>query len=332
VITCAAWAGKTFGVFGLARTGKSVVAALTASGANVAAWDDGEGARAAFGGSLTDLHTADLSGLAALVVSPGVPHDAPVFRRAVAARIPVIGDIELFAQARSQLPPHKVVGVTGTNGKSTTAALIHHILVTAGIPARLGGNIGAPILGEEPLAAGGVYVLELSSFQLELTSSLISEVAVLLNITPDHLDRHGTMTAYAAAKARLLEMQIPADTAIIGQDDEPSRDIGDVAVARVVPISAVAIPEEGVGTVGGRLYLAGEDVGAQADWPTLAGPHNAQNVAAAVAATRVLGVDRATVLAALATYPAPPSPPSRISTGSPGACPKPMTSTRACRS
>jgi len=190
VITCAAWAGKTFGVFGLARTGKSVVAALTASGANVAAWDDGEGARAAFGGSLTDLHTADLSGLAALVVSPGVPHDAPVFRRAVAARIPVIGDIELFAQARSQLPPHKVVGVTGTNGKSTTAALIHHILVTAGIPARLGGNIGAPILGEEPLAAGGVYVLELSSFQLELTSSLISEVAVLLNITPDHLDRY----------------------------------------------------------------------------------------------------------------------------------------------
>ena len=312
MITCAAWAGKTFGVFGLARTGKSVVAALTASGANVAAWDDGEGARAAFGGSLTDLHTADLSGLAALVVSPGVPHDAPVFRRAVAARIPVIGDIELFAQARSQLPPHKVVGVTGTNGKSTTAALIHHILVTAGIPARLGGNIGAPILGEEPLAAGGVYVLELSSFQLELTSSLISEVAVLLNITPDHLDRHGTMTAYAAAKARLLEMQIPADTAIIGQDDEPSRDIGDVAVARVVPISAVAIPEEGVGTVGGRLYLAGEDVGAQADWPTLAGPHNAQNVAAAVAATRVLGVDRATVLAALATYPGLPHRMERV--------------------
>ncbi len=312
VITCAAWAGKTFGVFGLARTGRSVVAALAASGAQVAAWDDSEAARHAFAGPVTDLHAADLSGLAAMVVSPGVPHDAPLFRRAVAAGIPVIGDIELFAQARHGLPPHKVVGVTGTNGKSTTAALIHHILVTAGVPARLGGNIGAPILSEEPLPAGGVYVLELSSFQLELTYSLVSEVAVLLNITPDHLDRHGTMAAYAAAKARLFEMQIPADTAIIGQDDTFSRDIGDVAVARVVPISAAAVPDEGVGVVGGRLYLAGEDVGAQADWPALAGPHNAQNAAAAVAAARVLGVDRAVVLAALATYPGLPHRMERV--------------------
>jgi UDP-N-acetylmuramoylalanine--D-glutamate ligase len=312
VITSALWHGKTFGVFGLARTGKSVVAALTASGATCLAWDDSEAARTSFGGDVTDLHTADLSGLAAMVVSPGVPHDAPLFVRAVAAGIPVVGDIELFAQARSGLPPHKVVGVTGTNGKSTTAALIHHILVSAGIPARLGGNIGAPILGEEPLAAGGVYVLELSSFQLDLTFSLVCDVAVLLNITPDHLDRHGTMVAYAAAKARLFEMQIPADTAIIGQDDRASREIGDLAVARVVPISAVTVPDEGVGVVGGRLFLAGVDAGAQADWLALAGPHNAQNAAAAIAATRVLGVERDVVLAALAIYPGLPHRMERV--------------------
>jgi len=312
VITCAAWAGKTYGVYGLARTGRSVAAALTASGATVAAWDDGEAARAAFGAELTDLHTADLSRLAAMVVSPGVPHDAPVFRRAVAAGIPVIGDIELFAQARPGLPPHRVVGVTGTNGKSTTAALIHHILVTADIPARLGGNIGAPILGEEPLPEGGVYVLELSSFQLELTFSLVSEVAVLLNITPDHLDRHKTMEAYAAAKARLLDMQMPADTAVVGQDDTFCRDIGSDAVARVVPVSSGRVLDEGVSVVGGVLVVDGAAAGTPADWPALAGPHNAQNGAAAVAATLALGVDRSAILAALRTYPGLPHRMERV--------------------
>ena len=312
MITCAAWAGKSFGVYGLARTGKSVVAALTASGASVAAWDDGEGARAAFGGELTDLHTADLSGLAAMVVSPGVPHDAPVFARAVEAGIPVIGDIELFAQARPGLPPHRVVGVTGTNGKSTTAALIHHILVSAGVPARLGGNIGVPILSEEPLPAGGVYVLELSSFQLELTFSLVSEVAVLTNITPDHLDRHGTIAAYAAAKARLFAMQVPADFAVIALDDEHTRDIADVAVARVVPVSASDWLDEGVSVTGGDLAISGETVAVQADWPALAGPHNAQNAACAVAAALALRIDRGVIAAALATYPGLPHRMERV--------------------
>ncbi|UAJ11560.1 UDP-N-acetylmuramoyl-L-alanine--D-glutamate ligase [Glacieibacterium megasporae] len=312
MITSTLWAGKTFGVFGLARTGKSVIAALAASGATALAWDDGEAARATFAGELTDLHSADLSKLDAMIVSPGVPHDAPLFRRAVAARIPVIGDIELFAQARAGLPAHKVVAVTGTNGKSTTAALIHHMLVTAGIPARLGGNIGAPILSEEPLAEGGVYVLELSSFQLDLTYSLVSEVAVLLNITPDHLDRHKTMAAYAAAKARLFAMQIPADFAIIGQDDRLSRDIGDDAVARVIPISAATRLGEGVSVTGGRLVFGGVDEGAQADWPALAGPHNAQNAAAAVAAALVLGIDRPTIARGLASYPGLPHRMERI--------------------
>lgn len=294
MITSTAWARKRYGVYGLARTGKSVVAALTASGATALAWDDGEAARAAFGGELTDLHTADLSRLDAMVVSPGVPHDAPVFRRAVAAGIPVIGDIELFAQARAELPPHRVVGVTGTNGKSTTAALIHHILVEAGVPAQLGGNIGAPILSEEPLPDGGVYVLELSSFQLDLTFTLDCEVAVLLNITPDHLDRHGTMATYAAAKARLFAMQRPASAAVIAVEDDFTRTIADSLVPRDV------------------TRVAADRVGHQAEWPALQGPHNAQNAACAIAACRALGFDDAEIADGLRSYPGLPHRMERV--------------------
>jgi UDP-N-acetylmuramoylalanine--D-glutamate ligase len=278
---------------------RSAVAALTASGANVAAWDDGEKARAALGGDLTDLHTADLSRLDAMIVSPGVPHEAPVFQHAVAAGIPVIGDIELFAQARGQLPRHKVVGITGTNGKSTTAALIHHVLVAAGIPARLGGNIGAPILSEEPLPAGGVYVLELSSFQIDLTFTLDCDVAVLLNITPDHLDRHKTMAAYAAAKARLFAMQRPGSAAVIAVDDGYTRSLAD---------------EIGLepGREGHLIAVTGSRVGDQSGWPALQGPHNAQNAAAAIATLRAIGLDDDAIGAGFASYPGLPHRMERV--------------------
>ena len=299
MITSNLWAGRTFGVYGLARTGASVVAALTASGASVATWDDGEGARAAFAGELTDLHAADLSTLDAMVVSPGVPHEAAVFVRAVVAGIPVIGDIELFAQARAGLPRHKVVGITGTNGKSTTAALIHHVLVSAGVPARLGGNIGAPILSEEPLPAGGVYVLELSSFQIDLTSTLDCDVAVLLNITPDHLDRHKTMAAYAAAKARLFAMQRPGSAAVIAVDDDYTRAIAD---------------EIGLepGREGHLIAVTGSRVGDQSGWPALQGPHNGQNAAAAIATLRAIGLDDDAIGAGFASYPGLPHRMERV--------------------
>ena len=139
---------------------------------------------------------------------PGLPLNRhPIAQRAREAGVEIIGDIELFARARPELPPHKVVGITGTNGKSTTTALIHHILKTAGVPTTMGGNIGLPILAQDPLPEGGVYVLELSSYQIDLTQSLDCDVAVLLNITPDHLDRYESFEAYAASKARLFEMQ-----------------------------------------------------------------------------------------------------------------------------
>jgi UDP-N-acetylmuramoylalanine--D-glutamate ligase len=199
----------------------------------------------------------------------------------------VIGDIELFAQARATLPPHRVVGVTGTNGKSTTTALIHHIAKAAGMPSTMAGNIGYPIMGQAPLDAGGLYVLELSSYQIDLTRSLDCDVAVLLNVTPDHLDRYRGVEAYAAAKARLFEMQSADHAAVIAVEDEHSRAIADQVTHR-------------------RFLVSSADVRDQSRWPALQGPHNAQNAAAAVAAARALGVDDATIAGALETYRALP--------------------------
>jgi UDP-N-acetylmuramoylalanine--D-glutamate ligase len=193
--------------------------------------------------------------------------------------VPIIGDIELFAQARSGLPAHKVVGITGTNGKSTTTALVHHILKTAGLPTRMGGNIGLPILAQEPLPAGGICVLELSSFQIDLTQSLDCNVAVLLNITPDHLDRYDGFEAYAASKARLFAMQSPAHEAVIG--------IGDLPSARIA--RSLSARGEHLAKIAPGVCLD------QRRWPALQGPHNAQNALAAVAVAKALGIDEAAI-------------------------------------
>ena len=216
-------------MYGLARSGLATVEALLASGAKVTAWDDetaprrrpgpqGEREAAApqralapglrRGTEVANLDEIDLAQFDSLVVTPGLPLNRhPIAQRARDAGVEIIGDIELFARARPELPPHKVVGITGTNGKSTTTALVHHILETAGVPTTMGGNIGLPILAQDPLPEGGVYVLELSSYQIDLTQSLDCDVAVLLNITPDHLDRYESFEAYAASKARLFAMQ-----------------------------------------------------------------------------------------------------------------------------
>lgn len=290
MIASPAFAGKSYAVLGLARSGRAAVASLLASGARVAAWDKSEEARerigAADGLTFADPLEIELGGFDGIVVSPGVPLNRhPIADRARKAGVPVIGDIELFALARPSLPPHRVVGITGTNGKSTTTALVHHILETAGLPATMAGNIGAPILGQDPLPAGGVYVLELSSYQIDLTFSLDCEVAVLLNITPDHLDRYGDVTTYAAAKGRLFEMQSRAHVAVIAGEDRYSRAIA--ARARGRPVAPAKI-------------------GDTSHWPGLQGPHNAQNAAAAVAVARVLGVGEDAIEAALRTFSALP--------------------------
>jgi UDP-N-acetylmuramoylalanine--D-glutamate ligase len=293
VIVSDAFAGKRYAVLGLARSGLAAVEALLASGAAVTAWDSREEPRHILAGrnvEVADPLGIDLSGFAGVVVSPGVPLNRhPVAEAAAAAGVPVIGDIELFAQARPSLPAHRVVGITGTNGKSTTTALVHHLLQNAAVPTRMGGNIGLPILGQKPLQAGGVYVLELSSYQIDLTHSLDCEVAVLLNLTPDHLDRYTDFPGYAAAKARLFAMQRVDHDAVFG--------VGDPETAAIAHWEATRRAADRIHRVTGKGL-----VGLQPDWPSLQGPHNLQNAAAAVAIVEALGLARAQWQAALCTF------------------------------
>ena len=297
MIVSSAFAGKTYAVLGLARSGLATVDTLVASGARVVAWDSREEARALVEGKaeLGDPMEIDLAGFDGIVVSPGVPLNRhPIAMRARLAGVPIIGDIELFALARLTLPPHKVVGITGTNGKSTTTALIHHIIEQAGYPTVMGGNIGLPILSQPPLEPNlhgvGVYVLELSSYQIDLTHSLDCDVAVLLNITPDHLDRYDGFEGYVASKARLFSMQSACQTAVITTEDEPSRSI----------FASVRHAREGAGAIA----VASSDIETtdQLGWPSLQGPHNAQNAAVAIAVAKALGIDEATISNALASY------------------------------
>ncbi|WP_019051520.1 UDP-N-acetylmuramoyl-L-alanine--D-glutamate ligase [Sphingobium xenophagum] len=300
MIVSDAFAGKTYAVLGLARSGLATVNCLSASGARVVAWDGREEARAAVAGKaeLGDPMEIDLSGFDGIVVSPGVPLNRhPITMRAKLAGVPIIGDIELFALARPTLPPHKVVGITGTNGKSTTTALIHHIIAQAGYPTVMGGNIGLPILGQPPLEPNlkgpGVYVLELSSYQIDLTHSLDCDVAVLLNITPDHLDRYDGFEGYVASKARLFAMQSADHVAVIATEDEPSR-----AIAQNLRHSRESGRGDDVKAVGSSDI----DPVAQLTWPALQGPHNAQNAAVAIAVAKALGIDEATIANALISY------------------------------
>ncbi len=291
MIVSSAFAGKTYAVLGLARSGLATVETLAASGARVVAWDSREEARDAVAGKaeIADPMEIDLAGFDGVVVSPGVPLNRhPIAQRAKLAGVPVIGDIELFALARPTLPPHKVIGITGTNGKSTTTALIHHIVEQAGYPTVMGGNIGLPILSQPPLEPNlhgtGVYVLELSSYQIDLTRGLDCDVAVLLNITPDHLDRYNGFEGYVASKARLFSMQSAGHVAVIAAEDEQSRAIAD-------------------GVTDVRKVASGDiDPAAQLTWPALQGPHNAQNAAVAIAVSRALGISDDDIFPALASY------------------------------
>ncbi|ODT01193.1 MAG: UDP-N-acetylmuramoylalanine--D-glutamate ligase [Erythrobacter sp. SCN 62-14] len=287
MITSPSFAGKKFAVLGLARSGRAAAEALLASGAEVIAWDRQDVARAPFEGRcrLIDPLELDLTGFAGVVISPGVPLNShPIGPHVWQYGLPVIGDIELFAMARPHLPPHKVVGITGTNGKSTTTALVHHILREAGVPAVMGGNIGEPIMAQEPLPEGGVYVLELSSFQIDLTFTLDCDIAAITNITPDHLDRYADFATYAGSKARLFAMQ-QKGRAVICDEDENTRAI------------AASLDAAGRSPIRARS----SDVTAPVS-PSLAGPHNAQNACVAQAICRELGLTDAQIAHGLATY------------------------------
>jgi UDP-N-acetylmuramoylalanine--D-glutamate ligase len=313
--------GRKVAVFGLGRTGLTAARALIAGGAEVALWDDGpKGREAALaeGLSLTNLSKADWSQFSALMLSPGVPltHPAPhwTVEKAKAAGVEVLGDIELFARTVNAAPAHKrpkIAAITGTNGKSTTTALLGHICASAGRDTRVGGNIGHGVLGLEDMHGGAVYVLECSSYQLDLTSSLKPDAAVLLNISPDHLDRHGGMEGYVAAKRRVLLNQGKGDTAIVGVDDPWCQRIcTEITAANrrtIWPISAGRAMGRGIYALQGVLYDAtGERVLEVADLlraRSLPGRHNWQNAAAAYAAARAMGISAADAADGLLSFP-----------------------------
>ncbi len=320
MIVSSVFAGKTYAVLGLARSGLATVDTLVASGARVVAWDTREEAQALVmdKAEIADPLTIDLAGFDGIVVSPGVPLNRhPIAEKAREAGVPVIGDIELFALARPTLPPHRVVGITGTNGKSTTTALIHHIIESAGIPTRMGGNIGLPVLGEEPLPEGGVYVLELSSYQIDLTYNLDCDVAVLLNITPDHLDRYDGFEGYVASKARLFAMQGAGHSAVIAVDDDTTRRIADnlcSCESRSLGHPGATQPGLLLSQESNVVRVRADDVdpAAQSLWPSLQGPHNAQNAVVAIAVARALGISDATTQAALRTFSSLPHRMQRV--------------------
>jgi UDP-N-acetylmuramoylalanine--D-glutamate ligase len=310
--------GRPAFVFGLARSGLATVRALIAGGGEVWAWDDRVDRRTeavALGATMVDPKSCDWSRPWTLVLSPGVPltHPAPhpVVERAVTAGCPIVGDIELLARAQ---PDARFIGITGTNGKSTTTALIGHILREASRIVEVGGNLGTAALALAPLGRGGNYVLELSSYQLELTKTLDCNIAVLLNVTPDHLDRHGDMDGYIAAKMQIFRNQTGRDTAVIGVDDRYCEAIFEEVVARqhqaVIPISSRKIVEGGVYIEGGKLIDDLESdavpVMEMASAPTLPGAHNWQNAAAAYVACRALGVAGSVVAAGIRSYPGLP--------------------------
>ena len=321
MIASHAFAGRTVAVFGLARTGLGAVRSLTAGGAQVIAWDDNSTARdvgGLAGAEIMPWREWPWESIAALILSPGVPltHPRPheVVTHARAAKVEVIGDVEVFAReirADAAKPGRApVIAITGTNGKSTTTALIGHILAHAGFDAQIGGNIGNSVLELTPPGPRSLYVLEMSSFQIDLTPGLKPDVALLSNLTPDHIDRHGSMENYAAIKQRLLN-QVPKDgQAIVGVDDAYGAAIftqlsGEGVTA--CPVSVGKVLGRGVFVVDGVLYDAQNGRAAKVmelnEAPHLRGVHNWQNAALAFAATKPFVKDLRIIAAAIASFP-----------------------------
>lgn len=285
------FAGERFAIVGLGRNGLPAARALVAMGAEVTAWDDSEAARAQAG----DLHVAVpvLDGLSALVLSPGIAHSwpqpHPIAAAALATGVPILSDADLlFRAVRASGSRAKFVGITGTNGKSTTTALLAHIIASSGGAVAAGGNLGAAALSLPLLGDNGVYVLEMSSYMLERIAALRFDAAVMINLSPDHIDRHGDMAGYAAAKRQVFARQVAGDTAVIGMDDAVSRAMAAwlrTGPARVIEISSAD-------------FVPGLDRAT-----ALPGAHNAQNAAAATALAGALAVAPDMIAGAVTSFP-----------------------------
>jgi UDP-N-acetylmuramoylalanine--D-glutamate ligase len=306
--------GLRIALFGLGGSGLATALSLTAGGADVVAWDDApasvERARAA-GVFVEPLLDQDWSSFNALVLAPGVPltHPEPhwAVRLANAHGVEIIGDIEIFCRERARhAPAAPFIAITGTNGKSTTTALIAHLLTAAGRDVAMGGNIGTAILSLPPPAAERIHVIEMSSFQIDLTPSLHPSVGVLTNISPDHIDRHGTLERYAAIKERLIRA---ADLAVIGVDDAWATAVAsrrEADGAPVVRISSTRALAQGIYDDRQSLYLADGGqrslLASRKGLGSLRGAHNGQNAAAAIAAVRPFLPDLSGPQSALSSY------------------------------
>lgn len=307
------FAGRRFAVVGLGRAGLPAAQSLSAMGADVVVWDDNETARAgaaSAGLTVRDLRGGDLD-VEAVVLSPGIYHRGrkahPVAVRAAAQDVPILTDAELLFQAvRAAGSRARFAGITGTNGKSTTTALLAHMLARAGVPYAAGANLGTAALALPLLEDDGVYVLEMSSYMLERLATLRFDVAVMLNLTPDHLDRHGDMAGYARAKAAIFARQMSEDLAVIGIDDDwPERALAlSGSAARRLTVSGFQPADVwGDGTI---LRDAAGPILDMSRAPTLPGVHNAQNAAAASAMAAFLGLSRQQIVTGLTTYPGLP--------------------------
>ncbi|MDR2099071.1 MAG: UDP-N-acetylmuramoyl-L-alanine--D-glutamate ligase [Rickettsiales bacterium] len=309
---------KTVAVFGLGRTGMAVVRELKQRGVHIIAWDAKEELRReamALGAAAQDLMTLDFSSVELLVISPGIAHTHPaphpVAEAAKKAGVKIVSDIELFVSTYREA---KYIGITGTNGKSTTTALIHHILKSNGVPAEIGGNFGIPVFDLPRMAGDGYYVLELSSYQLELTPSLDLDIAVLLNITPDHLSRHNGMEGYIAAKKLVFRRARKKNaTNVVAVDDENTRkifrELSKDSPAGVKNISVSYERKAEGGYYANAKGILFDNTGAEAreildlrQLDGLKGKHNRQNVAAAFAACRSAGIAQTKIAAALKSF------------------------------
>lgn len=313
--------GRTVAVFGLGRTGVTAALSLVAGGAKVFAWDDNRESRDAAkqqGVPVVNLKKADWSEIDELVLSPGVPHILPKphwsAKAAKGANVPIICDIEILAREVAAKPKKsrpKIIAITGTNGKSTTTSLIGHILKSCGKDAQIGGNIGRGVLDLDRMHSGTYCVIELSSYQLERTYSLRANAAVFLNLSPDHLDRHGTLEDYGLAKQAVFANQTKDDTVIVGVDDAYGKSLCTQLKVRngrnIVPISARRAVGHGVSVLGGKLFsnMAKKSIEVcdMKNAAALEGQHNWQNAAAAYAAVSSFGLDPKKIGDAIISFP-----------------------------
>jgi len=303
MITVSEFANQKIGVFGLGIAGEAAVASLTAGKAQIFAWDDKKTVEEGIYSNFTNWPWTQLK---ALVLSPGIPltHPKPhaVVEMAKKHNVPIIGDIELLYRA---CPNAIYIGITGTNGKSTTTTLIGHIFKTAGLKTEVGGNLGTPALALAPLATGEIYVIETSSYQLDLLQTIRFNVTVLLNITPDHLDRHGNMEGYIEAKMHIFERQQKSDTAVIAVDDDYMRkalaDIEKNGQQRIIKVSAHDTLRTGIYVQNAELH-DGKFTCDLSGIATLTGRHNWQNAAAAYAAARACGIAPKVIYKAMQSF------------------------------